>query len=142
VMWPQTDSGAGAPGRALATYEDGEGRTKLAAPGSVLRVTDPQSKESQSWRVQAIRPDSVVLRNQQTGEETVMRAQGRSRAEQRYFGARGLSGQFGAQTDGVVPGRSTTIPQEGAAGGGGMGGMMGGQGMMGPGGPGGTMGPG
>jgi hypothetical protein len=41
VVWPARDVGTGAPGRAFATYENPEGETRVAVPGSEIVVTHP-----------------------------------------------------------------------------------------------------
>lgn len=113
VMWPARDVGVGAPGRAVATYEDAEGRTRLAAPGGQIVVTNPATRESQRWRVVAVEPDAVVLRNADTGEESRMPVQPRSLAEQRYWGAKRMSDDLrqAQEAKRVVPGRGTVLPE-------------------------------
>lgn len=113
VMWPAREVGVGAPGRAIATYEDAEGRTRLAAPGGQIVVSDPSKHETQRWRVVAIEPDALVLRNSDTGEECRMPVQARSLAEQRYWSAKRMSDDLkqAQEAKRVVPGRGTVLPE-------------------------------
>lgn len=117
VVWPQQDLGAGAPGRAFATYEDAEGRTRLAAPGGQIVVTNPDTRESQRWRVVGVEPEAVILRNSDTGEQTRMPVQPRSGAEKRYWGAKRMSDDLsqGTTDKRVVPGRGAVLPGGAAA---------------------------
>lgn len=135
VVWPAQDTGAGSQGRAFAAWEGPDGVTRVATPGSQISVTDPATRRSQRWRVTGLKADSVQLRNVESGEETTLRVQGRSRAESRYSGARRLSGAL-TDTDernASEPGAGATV-LSGGGGGGAAGGMMGGAGMNGPGG--------
>jgi len=138
VVWPAQDTGKGAPGRAFATYEGPDGRTRIAVPGSQISVTDPATKRGQRWRVTGVKPDGLVLRNADTGEETSLRVQARSRAEARYYGAQRLSADMtnAQEHQRVEPGAGVTAL--GTAGGGAQGGAMGGMGAGGMGGMGGA----
>ncbi len=134
IIWPAGEVGAGAPGRAMAVWENADGESRVAVPGSELVVSDPVTHETQRWRVVGIEQEAVSLRNSDTGEQVRVRPQARSRAESRYWGARQVSGALSeAQQAGrVEPGRGLQAPG-GTAGAGGAGGMGGGgMGMGGP----------
>jgi len=136
--------GAGAPGRAFATYEDPNGRTRIAVPGSTISVTHPETKEGQRWRVEAIEPDSMTLRNIDSGEQARMPVRPRTRAEQRHSGGVRMGEDLSEAADSepplVLPGRaremgsSSGAASAGGQQGAGMGGPMGGGMGMGPGG--------
>jgi len=136
IVWPADDVGAGAAGRAFATWEGPDGRTRLAKPGQELVVGDPVTEQAQRWRVVSIRDDRVILRNPRTGESVQKRTEARSRGERQYSGRRSLADDAASMGDEtrVLPGRGTSLPggtagaAAGAAGGMGMGGE-GGMGM-------------
>jgi len=129
VVWPADDLGGGAPGRAFATWEDPNGRTRIMKPGQTVTVEDELAETVQRWQVISIEPDSVTLRNPRSGATVTKRAEPRSRGERKYRGLRALSGEAAdaQEDDRMLPGAARTLPSgtTGAATGGGMSGMAG-----------------
>jgi hypothetical protein len=130
-MWPTDDTGAGAAGRAFATWEDPDGRTRIMKPGQTLRVADPATETSQSWRVISVEPDVVVLQNPRTGERVRKYVEPRSRAEKRFHSTNALTDDMRAQQEAglMIRGEARDLPGGAAQAAGGMGGgMLGGMG--------------